>query len=158
MENNTLRLIPEMDMGELEKLIYDSQKVKAELDLLKRVIIRSLALDYSGKELMLSSDKLIIETMRVIEPAILADILESEMDAEADRKAKELEEKLRPRRAWMRLRSQERLRATQGSMLSMLSSSWMIPMMLTPRNIRARRRRASQHRLRQQHRHQLTGI
>lgn len=95
MENNTLRLIPEMDMGELEKLIYDSQKVKAELDLLKRVIIRSLALDYSGKELMLSSDKLIIETMRVIEPAILADILESEMDADADRKAKELEEKLR---------------------------------------------------------------
>lgn len=95
MENNTLRLIPEMDMGELEKLIYDSQKVKAELDLLKRVIIRSLALDYSGKELMLSSDKLIIETMRVIEPAILADILESEMDADADRKAKELEEKLK---------------------------------------------------------------
>lgn len=91
MENNTLRLIPEMDMGELEKLVYDSQKVKAELDLLKRVIIRSLALDYSGKELMLSSDKLIIETMRVIEPAILADILESEMDADADRKAKELE-------------------------------------------------------------------
>lgn len=95
MENNTLRLIPEMDMGELEKLVYDSQKVKAELDLLKRVIIRSLALDYSGKELMLSSDKLIIETMRVIEPAILADILESEMDADADRKSKELEEKLR---------------------------------------------------------------
>lgn len=95
MENNTLRLIPEMDMGELEKLVYDSQKVKAELDLLKRVIIRSLALDYSGKELMLSSDRLIIETMRVIEPAILADILESEMDADADRKAKELGGKLR---------------------------------------------------------------
>ena len=33
MENNTLRLIPETEMGELEKLIYDSQKVKAELDL-----------------------------------------------------------------------------------------------------------------------------
>ena len=95
MENNTLRLIPETEMGELEKLVYDSQKVKAELDLLKRVIIRSLALDYSGKELMLSSDRLIIETMRVIEPAILADILESEMDAEADRKAKELDQKLR---------------------------------------------------------------
>lgn len=95
MENNTLRLIPETEMGELEKLIYDSQKVKAELDLLKRVIIRSLALDYSGKELMLASDRLIIETMRVIEPAILADILENEMDADADRKAKELEEKLR---------------------------------------------------------------
>lgn len=93
--NNTLRLIPETEMGELEKLVYDSQKVKAELDLLKRVIIRSLALDYSGKELMLSSDRLIIETMRVIEPAILADILESEMDADADRKAKELEDKLR---------------------------------------------------------------
>ena len=99
MENNTLRLIPEMEMGELEKLVYDSQKVKAELDLLKRVIIRSLALDYSGKELMLSSDKLIIETMRVIEPAILADILESEMDADADRKAKELEEKKKLREA-----------------------------------------------------------
>lgn len=95
MENNTLRLIPETDMGELEKLIYDSQKVKAELDLLKRVIIRSLVLDYSGEELMLGSDKLIIETMRVIEPAILADILENEMDADADRKAKKLEEKLR---------------------------------------------------------------
>lgn len=95
MENNTLRLIPEMDMGELEKLVYDSQKVKAELDLLKRVIIRSLALDYSGNELMISSDRLIIETMRVIEPAILADILESEMDADADRKAKELDKKLR---------------------------------------------------------------
>ena len=95
MENNTLRLIPETEMGELEKLVYDSQKVKAELDLLKRVIIRSLALDYSGKELMLSSDRLIIETMRVIEPAILADILESEMDADADRKAKELDQKLR---------------------------------------------------------------
>lgn len=95
MEKNTLRLIPEMDMGELEKLVYDSQKVKAELDLLKRVIIRSLTLDYTGDDLMLSSDKLIIETMRVIEPAILADILESEMDAYADRKAKELEEKLR---------------------------------------------------------------
>ena len=93
--NNTLRLIPDTEMGELEKLVYDSQKVKAELDLLKRVIIRSLALDYSGKELMLSSDRLIIETMRVIEPAILADILESEMDADADRKAKELEDKLR---------------------------------------------------------------
>jgi hypothetical protein len=95
MENNTLRLIPEKDMGELEKLIYDSQKVKAELDLLKRVIIRSLALDYSGNELMIASDRLIIETMRVIEPAILADILESEMDADADRKAKELDQKLR---------------------------------------------------------------
>ncbi|MBQ1572114.1 MAG: hypothetical protein IIZ78_13390 [Clostridiales bacterium] len=95
MENNTLRLIPDLEMGELEKLVYDSQKVKAELDLLKRVIIRSLALDYSGKELMLSSDRLIIETMRVIEPAILADILESEMDADADRKAKELDQKLR---------------------------------------------------------------
>lgn len=95
MENNTLRLIPETEMGELEKLVYDSQKVKAELDLLKRVIIRSLALDYSGNELMIASDRLIIETMRVIEPAILADILESEMDADADRKAKELDQKLR---------------------------------------------------------------
>lgn len=95
MENNTLRLIPDSEMGELEKLVYDSQKVKAELDLLKRVIIRSLALDYSGNELMIASDRLIIETMRVIEPAILADILESEMDADADRKAKELDQKLR---------------------------------------------------------------
>ena len=93
--NNTLRLIPDSEMGELEKLVYDSQKVKAELDLLKRVIIRSLALDYSGNELMIASDRLIIETMRVIEPAILADILESEMDADADRKAKELDQKLR---------------------------------------------------------------
>ena len=93
--NNTLRLIPESEMGELEKLVYDSQKVKAELNLLERVIIRSLALDYSGNELMIASDRLIIETMRVIEPAILADILESEMDAGADRKAKKLDQKLR---------------------------------------------------------------
>ena len=46
--NNTLRLIPDSEIGELEKLVYDSQKVKAELDLLKRVIIRSLALWLGG--------------------------------------------------------------------------------------------------------------
>ena len=70
-EATNLVLLPIEDVMKLVK-------AKTELDLLKRSVIRNLGLDYSGEELTIKSDRLIIEVMRTLEPAVLADILEQE--------------------------------------------------------------------------------
>lgn len=47
--------------------LYQVAKLKAEFNLLKQAIINNLELDYSGRELTLRNDKLIVEIMYLIE-------------------------------------------------------------------------------------------
>lgn len=82
-----------MDENEMNSTLFQVAKMKAEFDLLKRAIIRSLTLDYTGEDLMLSSDRMVIEVMRIIEPAMIADILENEKDMKAQEKLNEIRAK-----------------------------------------------------------------
>lgn len=82
-----------MDENDMNEALFKVAKMKAEFDLLKRAIIRSLTLDYTGEDLMLSSDRMVIEVMRIIEPAMIADILENEKDMKAQEKLKEIRAK-----------------------------------------------------------------
>lgn len=86
-------MMKQEDMQEMESTIFKVAKMKAEFDLLKRAIVRSLTLDYSGEDLMFSSDKMIIEVMRIIEPAMIADILECEKEMKAQEKMNEIRAK-----------------------------------------------------------------
>lgn len=47
--------------------LYQVAKMKAEFNLLKSAIMNNLELDYSGKELTLRNDRLLIEVMYLIE-------------------------------------------------------------------------------------------
>lgn len=85
MEENTV-LLPVEDVMKLVK-------AKTELDLVKKSIIRNLGLDYLGEELTIKSDRLIIEVMKILEPALLADILECEKDMKAQEKLNEIRAK-----------------------------------------------------------------
>lgn len=82
-----------MGENEMNSTLFQVAKMKAEFDLLKRAIIRSLTLDYTGEDLMLSSDRMVIEVMRIIEPAMIADILENEKDMKAQEKVNEIRAK-----------------------------------------------------------------
>ena len=84
-------MMKQEDMQEMESTIFKVAKMKAEFDLLKRAIVRTL--DYSGEDLMFSSDKMIIEVMRIIEPAMIADILECEKEMKAQEKLNEIRAK-----------------------------------------------------------------
>lgn len=68
--------MPAETKQELTNTLSGVAKMKAEFDLLKRVIISSIELDYSGTGLMLEDDKLLIETMKVIEPSRMEQIFE----------------------------------------------------------------------------------
>lgn len=68
-----------MDENEMNSTLFQVAKMKAEFDLLKRAIIRSLELNYTKDGLMITSDSVIIEVMKIIEPALLADIYEQEI-------------------------------------------------------------------------------
>ena len=67
-----------MDENEMNSTLFQVAKMKAEFDLLKRAIIRSLKLNYTKDGLMISSDAMIIEVLKIIEPALIADIYEQE--------------------------------------------------------------------------------
>lgn len=68
--------MPAETKQELTNTLSGVAKMKAEFDLLKRVIISSIELDYSGTGLMLKDGKLLIETMKVIEPSRMEQIFE----------------------------------------------------------------------------------
>ena len=68
--------MPAETKQELTNTLTGVAKLKAEFDLLKRVIISSIELDYSGTGLALRDDKLLIETMKVIEPSRMQQIFE----------------------------------------------------------------------------------
>ena len=54
-------------MDEMQSTLLEVAKMKAEFNLLKQAIINNLELDYSGKELTLRNDRLLIEVMYLIE-------------------------------------------------------------------------------------------
>ena len=56
-----------MSENEMQSTLYEVAKMKAEFNLLKQAIINNLELDYSGKELTLRNDRLVIEVMYLIE-------------------------------------------------------------------------------------------
>lgn len=55
------------DEMEMMSTLAEVAKMKAEFNLLKQAIINNLELDYSGKELTLRNDRLLIEVMYLIE-------------------------------------------------------------------------------------------
>ena len=54
-------------MDEMQSTLLEVAKMKAEFNLLKQAIINNLELDYSGKELTLRNDRLLIEVMYLLE-------------------------------------------------------------------------------------------
>lgn len=55
------------EMKEMKNTLMEVARMKAEFTLLKQAIINHLELDYSGKELTLRNDRLLIEVMYLIE-------------------------------------------------------------------------------------------
>ena len=53
--------------AEMKSTLYEVAKMKAEFNLLKQAIINGLELDYSGKDLTIRNDSVIIEIMYLIE-------------------------------------------------------------------------------------------
>ena len=51
----------------MQSTLMEVARMKAEFTLLKQAIINNLELDYSGKELTLRNDRLLIEVMYLIE-------------------------------------------------------------------------------------------
>ena len=56
-----------MDEMEMNNTLYQVAKMKAEFQLLKSAIMNNLTLNYTGDELRLKDDRLIIEVMYLIE-------------------------------------------------------------------------------------------
>ena len=54
-------------MDENENTLYQVAKMRAQFELLKQAIINNLALNYSGDELTIKNDGVIIEIMYLIE-------------------------------------------------------------------------------------------
>ena len=54
-------------MDETENTLYQVAKMRAEFELLKQAIINNLGLNYSGDELTIKDDSVIIEVMYLIE-------------------------------------------------------------------------------------------
>ena len=71
--------------AEYDSLLYQVAKMKAEFNLLKQAIINNLELDYSGKELTLRNDKLIVEIMYLIESDQMENLYSFKKDEEEKR-------------------------------------------------------------------------
>ena len=56
-----------MDENEMKNTLYEVAKMKAQFELLKQAILNHLRLNYSGDELTISDDRLIVEIMYLIE-------------------------------------------------------------------------------------------
>lgn len=78
-----------MSENEMMDTLSQVAKLKTEFDLLKRVIFKSLSLNYTSDDLVIKDEKLIIEIMRMIEPEKMENIFES-----LKVKDKEMREKL----------------------------------------------------------------
>ena len=70
---------------EMTNTLYQVAKMKAEFNLLKQAIINNLELDYSGKELTLRNDKLIVEIMYLIESDQMENLYSFKKDEEEKR-------------------------------------------------------------------------
>lgn len=76
----------------MDDTLYEVAKMKAEFNLLKQAIINNLELDYSGKELTIRNDKVIIEIMYLIENDEMESLYsfkrqeKKELDAEIEKK------------------------------------------------------------------------
>ena len=76
----------------MDDALYEVAKMKAEFNLLKQAIINNLELDYSGKELTIRNDKVIIEIMYLIENDEMESLYsfkrqeKKELDAEIEKK------------------------------------------------------------------------
>ena len=74
-----------MSENEMQNTLYEVAKMKAEFNLLKQAIINNLELDYSGKELTLRNDKLVIEVMYLIEADQMENLYSFKKDEEEKR-------------------------------------------------------------------------
>ena len=80
-----------MDEIEMKNTLYEVAKMKAQFELLKQAIINNLGLNYTGDELRIKDDRVIIEVMYLIENDQMENLFTYEK-AQAD-KAKAQEEK-----------------------------------------------------------------
>ena len=74
-----------MSENEMQNTLYEVAKMKAEFNLLKQAIINNLELDYSGKELTLRNDRLVIEVMYLIESDQMENLYSFKKDEEEKR-------------------------------------------------------------------------
>ena len=74
-----------MSENEMQSTLYEVAKMKAEFNLLKQAIINNLELDYSGKELTLRNDRLVIEVMYLIESDQMENLYSFKKDEEEKR-------------------------------------------------------------------------
>ena len=56
-----------MDEIEMKNTLYEVAKMKAQFELLKQAIINNLGLNYTGDDLRIKDDRVIIEVMYLIE-------------------------------------------------------------------------------------------
>ena len=82
-------MIPKDEMKEMNETLSEVAKIKAEFELLKKVIISSLDLDYSGEGLTVRNDSLIVEVMKIIEPYKMDNTYENLKSIQMTNKAKE---------------------------------------------------------------------
>ena len=77
-----------MDEIEMKNTFYEVAKMKAQFELLKQAIINNLGLNYTGDELTIKDDRVIVEVMYLIEN----DQMENLFSFEKEKKEKMLEE------------------------------------------------------------------
>ena len=77
-----------MDEIEMKNTLYEVAKMKAQFELLKQAIINNLGLNYTGDELTIKDDRVIVEVMYLIEN----DQMENLFSFEKEKKEKMLEE------------------------------------------------------------------
>lgn len=77
--------------ADYDSTLYEVAKMKAEFALLKQAIFNNLRLDYSGEELTLGNDRLLIEVMWLIADDEMSNILAHEKMIKAQEDAKRQE-------------------------------------------------------------------